>query len=69
MVIESSREWLGIQWVKITLYFHLREKIDKRLHNGLSDMVLVNTLTDVRELKKQQQCFEQKVLYLHIDMV
>ncbi len=34
----------------VTLYFHLREQIAKRLHYGLSD-ILVNTLTDVRELK------------------
>ncbi len=27
MVIDSGSEWLGIQWVKVTLYFHLREKI------------------------------------------
>ncbi len=53
MVIFSSREWLGIQWVKVKLYFHLREKITKRLHHGLSEMILVNTLTDVREFKKQ----------------
>ncbi len=51
MVIHSSREWLGIQWVKVTLYFHLREHIVKRLHYGLSETILVNTLTDVREFK------------------
>ncbi len=51
MVIDSGREWLGIQWVKLTLYFHLREKIAKRLHHGLSETILVNTLTDVREFK------------------
>ncbi len=51
MVIDSSREWLGIQWVKVNLYFHLRDKIAKRLHQGLSDTMLVNTLTDVREFK------------------
>ncbi len=38
MVIDSGRKWLGIQWVKVTLYFHLREKIAKRLHHGLSDV-------------------------------
>ncbi len=52
MVIDSGREWLGIQWVKVTLYFHLREKIAKRLHHGLSETILENSLTDVRELKK-----------------
>ncbi len=51
MVIHSGHEWLGIEWVKVTLYFHLREKIAKRLHHRLSDTILVNTLTDVRELK------------------
>ncbi len=48
MVIDSGREWLDIQWVKGTLYFHLMEKIAKSLHHGLSDisyMILVNTLT------------------------
>ncbi len=52
MVIHSSREWLGIQWVKLTLYFHLREPIAKRLYHGLSETIIVNTLTDVRELNK-----------------
>ncbi len=52
MVIDSGREWLGIQWVKVTLYFHLREKIAQRLHHRLSDTILVNTLTDVREFIK-----------------
>ncbi len=52
MVIDSVREWLGIQWVTVTLYFHLREKIAKRLHHGLSKTIVVNTLTDVREFKK-----------------
>ncbi len=51
MVIHSSREWLGIQWVKLTLYFYQREKIAKRLYHGLLDTILVNTLTDVREFK------------------
>ncbi len=53
MVIDSRRNWLGIQCVKVTLYFHLREKIAKRLHHGLSNTILVNTLTDVREFKNQ----------------
>ncbi len=52
MVIHSGCEWLGIQWVKVTLYFYLREQIAKRLHHGLSEAILENTLTDVRELKK-----------------
>ncbi len=51
MVIDSGHEWLGIQWVKVTLYFHLQEKIAKRLHHGLLDTILVNTLTNVREFK------------------
>ncbi len=51
MVIHSGREWLGIQRVKVTLCFHVREQIAERLHHGLSDTILVNTLTDVRELK------------------
>ncbi len=51
MVINSGRKWLGIQWIKVSLYFHLREKIVKRLHHGLSEKILVNTLTDVREYK------------------
>ncbi len=42
MVIDSCREWLGIQWVKVTLYFHLREKIAKRLHHKLSDTILTS---------------------------
>ncbi len=54
MVIHSGREWLGIQWVKVTLYFHLREKIAKRLHHGLSETILVNTLTDIREFNKKK---------------
>ncbi len=52
MVKHSGHEWLDIQWLKVTLYFHLMEQIAKRLHHGLSEMILVNTLTDVRELKK-----------------
>ncbi len=52
MVIDSCHEWLGIQWVKVTLYFHLREKIAKILHHGLSETILVNTPIDVREFKK-----------------
>ncbi len=51
MDIHSGREWLGIQWLKVTLYFHLREQITKRLNHGLSETILVNTLTDVREFK------------------
>ncbi len=51
MVINSGREWLGIQWVKVTLFFHLREQIAKRLHHRLSETILVNTLTDIREFK------------------
>ncbi len=50
MVIHSGCEWLGIQWVKVTLYFYLREQMSKRLHHGLSETILVNTLTDFREL-------------------
>ncbi len=50
MVIHSGRESLGIKWV--TLYFHLREQIAERLHHELSETMLVNTLTDVREFKK-----------------
>ncbi len=46
MVIHSGREWLDIQRVKVTLYFHLREQIAKRLHHGLSEMILVNTLAN-----------------------
>ncbi len=46
MVIHSGCEWLGRQWVKVTLYFHLREKIAKRLHHRLSETILV------REFKK-----------------
>ncbi len=30
MVIDSGHEWLGIQWVKVLLYFHIREQIGKR---------------------------------------
>ncbi len=45
MVIHSGRE-------KVTLYVQLREQIAERLHHRLSEMILVNTLTDVRELKK-----------------
>ncbi len=52
MVIHSSREWLGRHWVKVTLYFHLREQIAKRLQHGLSETILENTLTDVREFKE-----------------
>ncbi len=52
MVIDSGHEWLGIQWVTVILYLHLREKIAKRLHHGLSDTILVNSLTDFREFKK-----------------
>ncbi len=55
MVIDFGYEWLGIQWIKVTLYFHLRGQIAKRLHHGLSEMIHVNTLTDVRELKKKTQ--------------
>ncbi len=51
MVIHSGCEWLGIHWVKVTLYFHLREQIAKRLHHRLSETILVNTVTDVREFK------------------
>ncbi len=53
MVNHYGREWLGIQWVKVTLYFHIREQIAKRLHQGLSETILVNTLTDVREFKNK----------------
>ncbi len=35
----------------MTLYVHLRENIAKRLHHGLSETILVNTLTDIREFK------------------
>ncbi len=28
------------------------EKITKRLHHGLSETILVNTVTDIREFKK-----------------
>ncbi len=35
----------------VTLYVHLREQIAKRLNHGLSETILVNTLTDVREFK------------------
>ncbi len=45
MVIHSGRKWLGIQWVKVTLYVHLR------LHHGLLETILVNTLSDFREFK------------------
>ncbi len=51
MVIHSGRECIGIQWVKVTLYFHQREKIAKRLHHGLSETIIVNTVTEVREFK------------------
>ncbi len=51
MVIDSGGKWLGFLWVKVTLYFHRREKITKRLYHRLSDAILVNTLTDVREFK------------------
>ncbi len=33
MVIDSGHKWLGIQWGKVGLYFHLREKTVKRLHH------------------------------------
>ncbi len=36
----------------VALYVQLREQIGKRLHHGLSETILVNTLTDVREFKK-----------------
>ncbi len=42
---------LGIQWVKVTLYFHPREQIAIRLHHGVSETIPVNTLTDIREFK------------------
>ncbi len=51
-VIDSGREWLGIQWVKVTLYFHLREKIAKRLHHGLSETILVYKVFLIAVLKK-----------------
>ncbi len=41
-----------MQWLKVILYVHLREQIAKRLHHGLSETILVNNLTDIRELKK-----------------
>ncbi len=52
MVIHSGHKWLGIQWVKMTLYLHLKEEIAKRLHQGLLETILVNTLTDVRIQKE-----------------
>ncbi len=57
MVIHSGLEWLSIQWVTMTSYFHLREQIAKRLQHGLSETILVNTLTDVREFKKKKNYF------------
>ncbi len=51
MVNHYGHEWLGIQWVKVTLYFHIREQITKRPHHGLSETIFVNTLTDVRDSK------------------
>ncbi len=40
----------------MTLDVPLRELDTQRLHQGLSEIILVNTLTDVRELKKKQAC-------------
>ncbi len=51
MVIYSSPE--KCQWVKVTLYVHLSEQITKSLNHGLSETILVNTLTDIREFKNQ----------------
>ncbi len=42
----------GIQWVKVTWDVPLRELNAQRLHHGLSETILVNTRTDIRELKK-----------------
>ncbi len=46
-------------------YFHRREQIAKRLHHGLSETILVNTLIDVREFKKANstsgRSFEDKI--------
>ncbi len=44
--IHSRREWLGRHWVKVTLYFHLRKQIAKRLHHGLSKMILVRLTSE-----------------------
>ncbi len=60
MVIQSGREWLGRQWVKVTLYFHQKEQIANRLHHGLSETILMNTLTDVREFKNVYCCNNKK---------
>ncbi len=63
MVIHSGREWLGIQWVTVTLYFHLREQTTKSLHHGLSKTILVNTRTEVRELKKKNNPLGWWIIY------
>ncbi len=66
MVIYFGCEQLGIQWVKVTLYVHLWEQITKRLHHGLSEMIVVNTLIDVRELKNE--CIKTKSsVYYDVD--
>ncbi len=45
----------------VILYVQLWELGTQRLHQGLSETIFVNTLTDVREFKEQNEIKQAKL--------
>ncbi len=49
----------------VILDVQLWELATQRLHQGMSETILVNTLTDVRELKKKSRKIWEKDFFLN----